>query len=307
MRFYIRDNYQDELNRALSAPGVNGYFFGSAFKIAEVAAFKPDVTVRTRRGIRVGGTRFELIPIPGGETSDGMFIYLPEFRVLFAGDFIMPYLGAPFLEQGSLRGLIAAIDIAVSLKPRELLHGHEPLTRLYSSTALLQKLKPVLLWLEDQVLRAIRQGKSRAGIHHLNLIPPAVLEFPELQMPFIVMRENFINRIHDQTVGYWRQDLGGMDHLSPRELGTILSDYLGIPADSQAELVEKMAASGDLDLAARTILWARARHPENKRLRAAERKVFLKLKEKYQELNPFKFVIYSERIGHETPQLEASR
>ena len=256
--------------------------------------------------MRVGGTRFELIPAPGGETIDGMFIYLPEFRVLFAGDFIMPYLGAPFLEEGSLKGLIEAIDIVVSLQPRELLHGHEPLTRIYSSAALLQKLKPALLWLENQVLRMIRQGKSRAEIHHLNLIPPAVLKFPELQMAFIVMRENFINRIYDQTVGYWRQNLDGMDHLSPRELGTILSDYLGIPVDSQAEVVERMAASGDLDLAARTILWARARHPENARLRVAERKVFLKLKEKYQELDPFKFVIYSERIGHETPQLEAA-
>jgi len=36
-----------------------------------------------------------LIPIPGGETSDGLFIHLPDAGILFAGDFIMPYLGAP--------------------------------------------------------------------------------------------------------------------------------------------------------------------------------------------------------------------
>jgi hypothetical protein len=35
--------------------------------------------------------------------------------------------------------------------------------------------------------------------------------------------------------------------------------------------------------------------------------VFLKLKEKYQGINPFKFIIYSERIGHETPQLPEVR
>jgi hypothetical protein len=30
----------------------------------------------------------------------------------------------------------------------------------------------------------------------------------------------------------------------------------------------------------------------------------LKLKEKYQELNPFKVIIYSEAIQHGTPQLQ---
>jgi len=40
-------------------------------------------------------TRIELIPVQGGETRDAMFIHLPDLGVLFVGDFIMPYLGAP--------------------------------------------------------------------------------------------------------------------------------------------------------------------------------------------------------------------
>jgi hypothetical protein len=34
-----------------------------------------------------------------------------------------------------------------------------------------------------------------------------------------------------------------------------------------------------------------------------ERLTYLKLMEKYQEFDPFKFIIYSGRIGNETPQM----
>ena len=204
-------------------------------------------------------------------------------------------------------GLFTAIELADSLKPRVLLHGHEPLNRIYSSTALLNDLKTALDWLRRQVLADITSGRSRTEIHHRNLIPPPVLKNPRLQVPYLVMRENVIDRLYDQTVGYWQPELGGMDHLSPRELGGMLSDYLGVSPEELAEAAEAMAASGDHELAARALVWARARHPRDERLRTAERAVFLKLKEKYQELNPFKFIIYSERIGHETAQLPEVR
>jgi hypothetical protein len=33
---------------------------------------------------------------------EGMLVYLPDERVMFIGDVIMPYLGAPFVEEGDL-------------------------------------------------------------------------------------------------------------------------------------------------------------------------------------------------------------
>ncbi len=71
-----------------------------------------------------------------------MFIHLPDQGVMFVGDFIMPYLGAPFVEEGDFQGLLDAIDIVVQEHPQYLLHGHEPLTRNFSSTAILAQLKP---------------------------------------------------------------------------------------------------------------------------------------------------------------------
>src|SRR5438552_12646784 len=98
-----------------------------------------------------------------------MLIYLPDEKVMFMGDVIMPYLGAPFVEEGDLQGLFDAIDVVVDRNPQHLLHGHEPLTRNFSSALILSQLKADLEWLRDQVVTAIRRGDERAAIHESNL------------------------------------------------------------------------------------------------------------------------------------------
>ncbi len=112
LRFYARSNYRDEIQRDLDSPAVFATrFFGERFKVENVRAFKPDVTIDHQTRLTIGGTDVELIPVQGGETSDGMFINVPDLRVLFVGDFVMPYLGAPFTQEGDLQGLLDAIDI----------------------------------------------------------------------------------------------------------------------------------------------------------------------------------------------------
>ncbi len=304
VKFYARNNYRQELELVSRYNLGYSYFFGSDFKEAFIADFKPDVTVGERTEVNVGGTRFELIPIPGGETVDGIFIHVPEHDTLFVGDFIMPYIGAPFLEEGNLPGLFEAMDTVVSLNPKHLLHGHEPLTRVFNSAALLVKLKPQLLWLYEETLKRVRNGMDRPSIHHQNLMPPAILQTPEVQLPFLVMRENLINRTYDQAIGYWQTDLQGMDHLSQAEYGKLLTHYLGLSARDLGRTIEKILESGDHELAARTTTWALTQYPSDEKLQALKKTAFLKLKEKYQEFNPFKFIIYSQSIHHETPQLQ---
>src|SRR5215470_4417799 len=132
-RFYARSNYQEEIALDLSAPNTLAkYFFGERFSLDDVRSFKPNVTIDRQTEVKIDGTRIELIPVQGGETCDGMFIHLPDLSVMFVGDFIMPYLGAPFAPEGDLQGLLDAIDVVVQRSPKHLLHGHEPLTRNFS-------------------------------------------------------------------------------------------------------------------------------------------------------------------------------
>ena len=309
-RFYARNNYQEEIARAVSvAPGVfDKYFFGERFHIDDVRSFKPDVTVAARTELKVGGTRIELIPIQGGETSDGMFIYLPDQGVMFVGDFIMPYLGAPFVEEGNFQGLLDAIDIVAAEHPRYLLHGHEPLTRNFNATAILAQLKPDLVWLRGQVLSAIGGGEERGAIHQANLIPPGlIVGQPDVYLPYFIMREHIIDRLYDQNVGYWQPDMQGIDHLTSADRASLFVDYLGVTEGQLVKAVERMAGDGKYELASSLLETAGKRFADSPSMGNARRLVYLKLMEKHENTDPFKFIIYSSRIGEQVPPMASGK
>jgi glyoxylase-like metal-dependent hydrolase (beta-lactamase superfamily II) len=305
MRFYARSNYQQELALELNAPGNLGkHFFGARFNPDDLRSFKPDVLIDRSTELQVGGTRIGLIPIQGGETPDGMFIELPDQGVLFVGDFIMPYLGAPFVEEGNLQGLLDAIDIVVEKHPKHLLHGHEPLTRNFTTPAMLAQLKMDLVWLREQALRAIRRGDDNATIQQANLIPPELLaHHPAAQMPYLLMREHVIDRLYDQNVGYWQADLTGATHLSRADHAEVLVDYLGLSESRLVKALQHMVADGKYELASSLLESCRGRFAHSEPVRNTERLIYLKLMEQYQNSDPFKFLLYSAKAGEQTPQI----
>jgi glyoxylase-like metal-dependent hydrolase (beta-lactamase superfamily II) len=307
LRFYARTNYQEELARELNAPGIFGArFFGERFKLDDMGTFKPDVAIDRATEVSVGGTRFGLIPVDGGETRDAMFIEMPEQGILFVGDFIMPYLGAPFVQEGNLQGLFDAIDIVVEKKPKFLLHGHEPLTRNFASPAMLAQLKADLFWLREEVLAAIRRGDENAAIHQANLIPPELLTGrPDVYLPYLLMREHVIDRLYDQNVGYWQADLQGISHLSRADHAEILVDYLGLSAKQLARALENMVADGKYELAASLLESSGDRFAQSESVAKFKRLIYLKLMEQFQNTDPFKFILYSAKAGEQTPQMAA--
>jgi glyoxylase-like metal-dependent hydrolase (beta-lactamase superfamily II) len=116
-RFYARSNYFEEISRGRTGPEpLAQEFFGTRFRSEDVASFKPDITIDRESEMSIGGTRIKFIPVQGRETDDALFIYLPDHQVMFVGDFIMPYIGAPFIEEGNLEGLLDAIDAVVKKK-----------------------------------------------------------------------------------------------------------------------------------------------------------------------------------------------
>jgi glyoxylase-like metal-dependent hydrolase (beta-lactamase superfamily II) len=309
LHFYARSNYGEEIARDADAPAVfDKQFFGESFSVDNVRSFKPDITIDRRTELKIGGTRIELIPVQGGETHDAMFIHLPDEGVLFVGDFIMPYLGAPFVEEGDFQGLLDAIDIVVQKNPKYLLHGHEPLTRNFASASMLAQLKIDLIWLREQVLTATRRGDERGAIHQANLIPPGLLnDQPDAYLPYLILREHVIDRLYDQNVGYWQPDLQGLEHLTRADHAELLVDYLGVSERQLVKAVERLTASGKYELAASLLESSGDRFERSASVANAKRVVYLKLMEKHQNTDPFKFIIYSGKIGEQTPQMAAAK
>jgi len=305
LRFIGRANYADELALdALADEATLKRFFGQDFKLEDVLAYKPDVAIEQASEMVVGGTRFSLMPVRGGETDDALLIHMPEHGVAFVGDILMPYLGAPFSEEGSVDGLLAGIDQVNALKPRLLLHGHEPLTQLFNSTDMLDELRAPVAWLRDQVLREVARGRTRAAIQQANLVAPSLEgSRASVHLAYLVMRENIINRVFDQHSGYWQNGLQGLDALTDADHGVALIDYLGLSEAQIAAAAQRMISDGRHELAAATLRAAKARLPSSECLSDTQRLAYLKLMEKYQAFNPFKFIIYSGQIDQATMQM----
>jgi glyoxylase-like metal-dependent hydrolase (beta-lactamase superfamily II) len=304
-QFYARSNYREEIAGELNVPdSIAKWFFGERFNLGDVRAFKPDLTIDRITEMTIGGMHIELIPVNGGETQDAMFVNLPELGVLFVGDFIMPYIGAPFAAEGNLEGLFDAIDVAMQKHPRYLLHGHQQLTENFSSPEMLTQVKTDLTWLRDEVLAAIHRGEARAAIHQANLIPPGLFKGrPDVLLPYLVLREHVIDRLFAQNVGYWQANLEGLDHLGDSDHGELLVNYLGLSEKQLVNAAYDIAADAKYELAASLLKWSAAYFGRTEPFAKAERLVYLKLMEKYQNTDPFKYILYSAKIGEQTPAM----
>src|SRR5436190_18940063 len=104
-KFYGRGNYQEEFEKEFNGPDIFGKpFFGERFNAEDVHSYKPDMTIDNRTDMNIGGSKFELIPVRGGETHDAMLIYLPDERVMFMGVGSFRYRGGRLVRKGNRQG-----------------------------------------------------------------------------------------------------------------------------------------------------------------------------------------------------------
>jgi hypothetical protein len=71
--------------------------------------------------------------------------------------------------------------------------------------------------------------------------------------------------------------------------------------------VERLAADGKYELAASLLESSGDRFDHSSAVANAKRLVYLKLMEKNQNTDPFKFILYSGKIGEQTPQMAAAK
>jgi glyoxylase-like metal-dependent hydrolase (beta-lactamase superfamily II) len=89
----------------------------------------PEITVgfTDRHVLHAGGREVELLEVGPAHTEGDVLAWLPNERVVFAGD-ILFRLGTPIMWAGPVGGWIKAIDTMVALEPEVIVPGHGPLT-----------------------------------------------------------------------------------------------------------------------------------------------------------------------------------
>jgi alkyl sulfatase BDS1-like metallo-beta-lactamase superfamily hydrolase len=134
------------------------------------------------------------------------------------------------------------------------------------------------------------------------------LEFePDVYQPYYILREHVIDRIYDQNVGYWEANLRGLAHPGRMDRAELLVNYLGVSESQIAKAADRLFADGKYAMAADLIETAEPKFPNSQPLQRAKRFAYLKLMEKNQNTDPFKFIIYSGRIGEQTPQINPEK
>jgi glyoxylase-like metal-dependent hydrolase (beta-lactamase superfamily II) len=294
--------FADE-QRIVNRSGVRfQYFFGTAGSGRRYDV-RPNHLVREPETLTVGGTRFVLYPAHGGETSDALLIHVPDRGTLFVGDAFMPYLGAPFVAEGSAEGLFETTALIRSLQPRLLVHGHPPLTEVYTAQAL-PAIESALHELHQRVRTAMSEGRTLAEILHKNILPASLREHPGAVVPYLVMRDNFVKRVYHQSTGYWKPDGEGMEVLAPTEWAAALDLLGGQREDAFVRTVRGLAERGDDVLALKVADLGLVRYPSSEALTTLRRRALDNMRLRNQQMSPFKFIIYSEWAGAELSPIE---
>jgi len=287
------------------------YFTGNAGGSGDShASVRPaDITVdqliaeRTR--VSIGGTEFILYPVTGGETGDALMVYLPASGVLFTGDVMMPYLGAPFFAEGSPDGLLDVLALIAELGPRQLVHGHILLTELFT-TETVHGLLSALTELRDESLARISRGHTLTEVLDANVLPNLLREHPAAVGPFLVVREHFVQRLNQQHSGYWQPDGSGLEPVSTAQRAAALDLLAGGKPERFADAARDLLAQRDAALALEIATAGLTCHPQNDDLAQLRLEALYRLMERYQLQDPFRFLIYAELAGVEIGPVAAA-
>jgi hypothetical protein len=264
-------------------------FFGAEQEAYELV---PDHVVGEEETLTIGGTEFRLYPAYGGETRDALLIYLPATGVLFTGDTFMPFIGAPFLPEGSAEGLLDTIELIQRISPRLLIHGHTPLTE-NMTVDVLPALGSAVRELYQQVLDGLRNAETLAQVLGRNVLPDVLRSTPAAVILYLLIRENLIKRVYHQRSGYWKPDGEGMEVPSADEWAAAVALLANGQAERFVDAARTLLTQNDAGLSLRIVELGLRNFPGSSELAELRLQALQELRVLNLGLNPFKFIVYS--------------
>jgi len=129
MQIIAQDNAAAEMQHVVADPHSNGFP-----PPPEIKDFLPTHTVTHQERLTIDGVRLVLMHTAPAHTDGDLLIYLPEQKVVFAGDLLTPsvgpYAGIHLNKHGSSLGWIASAKAMLALNADIFISGHgDPLTR----------------------------------------------------------------------------------------------------------------------------------------------------------------------------------
>ena len=165
-------------------------------------------TFHDRHEFEVGGRRFELLSVPGGETVDSLVVWLPDDRIVFTGNMTGPIFGhVPNLY--TVRGeryryvqwYLDSVQRVIELAPELLITGHGQPVPGSEAVAMLIRMRDATQYLRDAVFEGMNAGMSLWELMDTIRLP-ADLAIPQGhgKVPWIV------RAIWEEHLGWFRYE-----------------------------------------------------------------------------------------------------
>lgn len=236
---------------------------------------RPDVLLRDRMRMRIGDQDLELRHARG-ETDDHLWAWLPERRIICAGDFFIwnfPNAGNPQKVQRYPDEWAAALREMASLDPELFVPAHGlPIAGVDRIQRVLGDVAEALESLVRQTLERMNAGEPLDAILQAVTIAPEVLGKPYLRP--LYDEPEFVVRNIWRLYGGWYD--GNPAHLKPAPASQLASELARLAggADALGARARALAAEGELRLACELIELAVRAAPESPALHGARAEIY---------------------------------
>jgi glyoxylase-like metal-dependent hydrolase (beta-lactamase superfamily II) len=234
-----------------------------------------DITTLVEREypFELGGRQFVAISAPAGETQDALWLWSPEDKTLFVGNWMGALYGAlPHIytlrgdRQRSVVQFLSELDSLMALQPELLITGHdEPIAGWTVIRRDMEKLQRAVRHLLDETLSGMASGKSLWQLMGDVALPE------ELRMaPGRGPERWYVRAIYEEHTGWFRHELTSELYATPPT--AIWPELAGL-CGGVAPLLDsarRHLESGNAEKALHFVEIALAREPANPRVRATE-------------------------------------
>ena len=295
VQIWARSNYDDSERRAAAAAGLRPWVrpaFTQGFDLRDDQLFVFSGPVRPespgqmagggealaptdtfdgeRVALELAGVPLELVAAPG-ESDDQLYVWLPEQRVLFAGDNVFhswPNVYSLRASGRDVRAWIASLDKMVAEEPRYLVRGHG-VPVLDGAVEMLRNQRDAMQWVLERTLEGVNKGLTADEVVELVRLPPEYAELDYLA-DYYGNLEYSVRHLYAEALGWFDGDPLELHRETPRGQAERLARLVG----GERALLPRAreALSGGDPLGAAQLAQAAARlapdDPEPKRLLA---------------------------------------
>jgi len=215
------------------------------------AAIQPtQIFSEDRVALEIAGVKLELVAAPG-ETADQLYVWLPDQKVIFAGDNfyqswpnVYPLRGT---ARRSIRDWIASIDKMIEERPEHLVGGHTT-PMLGNAVQVLTNYRDAMRWVHDRTIEGAKLFMTTDELVEYAALPPHLANLDYLA-DYYGSVWGTVRDIYAQDLGWFDGDPLNLHRESPARQSERVAELVGGVEVLLSKAREAMAADDPLGAA----------------------------------------------------------